>query len=90
MEKETEFAITCETNTREGERFLIPQLNRNFRETDDGELGLNYWPAQDVESSLAALVALRAVDKPRFEVIISEPREHSGTTLIISVLIREI
>lgn len=54
------------------------------------ERGLNYWPALDADHSIRAMVELRDEKPARFEISFTEPREHSGTTLVISVQIREI
>lgn len=90
MEKEIEFAIQCETQTDAGNGILVKMLSHNFVETDCGERGLNFWPAFNVDSSYAALFALRKLENPRFDVSVSEPREHTGTTLVVSVMIREL
>ncbi len=90
MEKEIEFAIQWETYTKAGHLAMLAFLNRNFRETECGERGLNYWPALDADHSIRALVELRDEKPARFEISFTEPREHSGTTLVISVQIREI
>lgn len=90
MEKEIEFAIQWDTYTKAGHLAMVAFLNRNFRETDDGEIGLNYWPAFDADQSIRALAELRNEQPPRFDVSFTEPKEHGGTTLVISVHISEI